>query len=94
MEFGPSEFTFASFVYRRGSYGKGSSVFFNWKVLQLPTAVIDYVVAHELVHLVEHNHGPELWRILDRSLPDWRARRDEFEAKAREIYCVRVSLSK
>ncbi|MGH7823782.1 MAG: M48 metallopeptidase family protein [Candidatus Binatia bacterium] len=46
----------------------------------------DYVIAHELAHLLEPNHGPELWRILDRSLPDWRDRCEELKVKARHIY--------
>lgn len=72
--------------YRWGSCGKNSIVYFNWKLLQLPPRLTDYVIAHELAHLLERNHGPELWRILDRSLPDWFARREELKAKAREIY--------
>lgn len=72
--------------YRWGSCSKNGVVYFNWKLLQVAPRVIDYVIAHELAHLLERRHGPELWRILDRSLPDWRARSDELQAKARYIY--------
>ena len=48
--------------------------------------VTDYVIAHELAHLLEPHHGPELWRILDRSLPDWRDRCEDLKVKARDIY--------
>lgn len=72
--------------YRWGSCGKNGALYFNWKILQLPPRVTDYVIAHELAHLLEPNHGPELWRILDRSLPDWSARSEELKAKARDIY--------
>ena len=44
------------------------------------------VIAHELAHLLEPHHGPNLWRILDRSLPDWRDRSEELRVKARDIY--------
>ena len=72
--------------YRWGSCGKNDVVYFNWKLLQLPVRVTDYVIAHELAHLLEPRHGPELWRILDRSLPDWRMRCEELKIKARDIY--------
>lgn len=72
--------------YRWGSCGKNGVVYFNWKLLQLPVRVTDYVIAHELAHLLEPHHGPELWRILDRSLPDWRMRCEELKVKARDIY--------
>ena len=44
--------------YRWGSCGKNSVVYFNWKLLQLPARVTDYVIAHELAHLLEPHHGP------------------------------------
>lgn len=72
--------------YRWGSCGKNGVVYFNWKLLQLPVRVTDYVIAHELAHLLEPQHGPELWRILDRSLPAWRMRCEELKIKARDIY--------
>jgi predicted metal-dependent hydrolase len=72
--------------YRWGSCGKNSVIYFNWKLLQLPARVTDYVIAHELAHLLEPYHGPELWRILDRSLAEWRDRSEELKVKARDIY--------
>jgi len=72
--------------YRWGSCGKSRVVYFNWKLMQLPPRLIDYVITHELAHLLEPNHGPGLWRILDRSLPDWRGRAQELAAKAPHTY--------
>ena len=72
--------------YRWGSCGKNGVIYFNWKLLQLPARIIDYVIAHELAHLLEPHHGAEFWRILDRSLPDWRDRSEELKVKARDIY--------
>jgi predicted metal-dependent hydrolase len=72
--------------FRWGSCGKNGVVYFNWKLFQLPTRLIDYVIMHELAHLVEPHHGPELWCILDRSLPDWRVRAEDLRIKAREIF--------
>ena len=82
----PSRVSVRDLGYRWGSCGKNGSLYFSWKLLQLPVRVIDYVIAHELAHLLEPRHGPALWRILDRSLPDWRDRSEELRIKARDIY--------
>lgn len=38
---------------------------FSWRLVFAPRAVIDYVVAHEVAHLREMNHGPRFWRLCD-----------------------------
>ena len=72
--------------YRWGSYGKNGALHFNWKLLQLPVRLIDYVIVHELAHLLEPHHGPEFSRVLDRSLPDWRDRAEQLNVKASTVY--------
>ena len=44
--------------FRWGSCGRNGVLLFNWKVLQLPVRLVDYVIVHELVHLREGHHGP------------------------------------
>jgi hypothetical protein len=51
-------------------------LFFNWRLLQLPVRLIDYIIIHELVHLQEPHHGPEFWKAVDRALPTWRQLKD------------------
>ena len=41
--------------------------------------LIDYVVLHEHIHLLHHNHSPDFWRGMDSVLPDWRDRKRELE---------------
>jgi len=41
----------------------------------LPPRIIEYIVAHELVHLSERRHSPEFWRRLERAMPDYAARK-------------------
>jgi hypothetical protein len=48
----------------------------NWRLIHFSVPVIDYVVAHELAHLKELNHGPEFWRQVGRLLPGFEAARD------------------
>jgi predicted metal-dependent hydrolase len=59
-----------------GSCGKNGVLFFNWRLLQLPVRLIDYVIVHELVHLQEPQHSPEFWQAIDRALPAWRQLKD------------------
>ena len=82
----PSRVIVNDLGYRWGSCGKDGRIYFNWKLLQLPVRVIDYVISHELAHLLEPHHGPALWTILDRSLPDWRMRAEELKVRARDVY--------
>ncbi|MDH4191460.1 MAG: M48 family metallopeptidase [Betaproteobacteria bacterium] len=57
---------------RRGGNGH---IRLNWRLVQLPPALADYVVAHEAAHLVEMNHSPRFWTIVGTLYPDWRAAR-------------------
>jgi len=86
--YAPKKIKLRDLGFRWGSCGKGGAVYFNWTLLQLPVRLVDYVIAHELAHLREPHHGPEFWRVLDATLPDWRERREEINDRARYIYWV------
>ena len=60
---------------RWGSCSSRGGVNLNLWLIRAPLACIDYVVVHELCHLLEFNHGPRFHAHMDRILPDWRARR-------------------
>lgn len=50
--------------YRWGSCTVRNNVNFNWRLIKAPMFVIDYVVIHELAHLIESNHTPKFWSIV------------------------------
>jgi predicted metal-dependent hydrolase len=60
---------------RWGSCSTKSGIRLNWRLIHLAPTTIDYVIAHEVAHLVEMNHGPRFWRLVERIYPDWRAAR-------------------
>ena len=60
---------------RWGSCTEDGVVSLNLKLMQVPKPYIDYVIVHELCHLVEHNHSRRFYLLLDRMMPDWRERR-------------------
>lgn len=50
--------------YRWASCTPGDQLVFNWRIIQAPQAVTDYLIAHELAHLLEPNHTPRFWNIV------------------------------
>jgi predicted metal-dependent hydrolase len=57
---------------RWGSCSSKGALSFNWRLVLAPHDVLDYVVVHEVCHLVELNHGPAFWRLLERRRPGYR----------------------
>jgi predicted metal-dependent hydrolase len=62
-------------VSRWGSCARGGNLSFSWRLIFAPGAVIDYVVAHEVAHLVEMNHSKRFWRIVEQLHPDAKTER-------------------
>ncbi len=52
-------------------------VLFNLELAKKPVLCIEYVVVHELVHLIERSHNDKFMKILDTNLPKWRSLKDE-----------------
>jgi predicted metal-dependent hydrolase len=67
---------------RWGSCSRASGIRLHWRLVHLPPALIDYVVAHEVAHLLEMNHSPRFWAVVERLYPGWRAARRELRAAA------------
>ena len=55
--------------YRWGSCTVRDNINLNWRLIKAPTYVIDYVIAHELAHLLEPNHTPRFWNIVKTQVP-------------------------
>ncbi|MGC2411560.1 MAG: SprT family zinc-dependent metalloprotease [Stellaceae bacterium] len=55
---------------RWGSCSAKGAISFSWRLVLMPEAVMDYVVAHEVAHLAEMNHGPRFWRLVRTLVPD------------------------
>ena len=61
---------------RWGSCSATGKITINVKLLHFAEPLIDYVIMHELCHLIEHNHSSRFYALLTRLMPDWRARRE------------------
>ena len=60
---------------RWGSCSARGTISLNWRLMQAPAEILDYVVVHELCHLLVPNHSARFWGEVARVLPDYRARR-------------------
>lgn len=58
---------------RWGSCGKSGSLNFSWKLVMAPLRVLDYVVVHELAHVLERNHSDSFWRKVATMCPSYRS---------------------
>jgi len=64
---------------RWGSLSRSGALSLNPDLVRAPRECIDYVILHELCHLIEPDHGPEFRRLLERVLPDWERRKHQLE---------------
>lgn len=71
----PAGVTITSARTRFGSCSSKGRLCFSWRLMQYPPEAVDYVVVHELAHQVYRNHGPEFYALIERYLPDYKARR-------------------
>ncbi len=70
---------------RWGSCDARGTLRFNWRIVQAPRRLIDYVVVHELVHLVHPEHGREFWSALGEAMPDYEERRESLRRLGRRL---------
>lgn len=57
---------------RWGSCSRQGSISLNWRLIQTPPFVRDYIILHELMHLRQMNHSPRFWREVEKVCPDYR----------------------
>ena len=72
---------------RWGSCSPKGDIYFHWRVALLPYSSIEYLVVHEMVHLVQPNHNQDFWDRIERILPDCSARK-EWLAKNGAIFSL------
>lgn len=66
---------------RWGSCDTKRNVTLNWRLIMISPTLIDYVVVHELCHILEPNHTQNFWKIVESILPNWKELRKDLKNK-------------
>jgi len=77
----PTDFKINNAKARWGSCSAKKSVNFAWRLIMADDDAIDYILVHELAHLIEYSHSPRFWAVVKRFIPDYKER----EARMREL---------
>ena len=70
---------------RWGSCSSKGALSFNWRLVLAPHDVLDYVVVHEICHLLQLNHGAEFWKLVEKRRPSYRESRQWLDDHGWEI---------
>jgi len=84
----PSRFALSDAQTQWGSCTRRGHVRLNWRLVQAPLELIDYVAAHELAHLVHLDHSPRFWAQVAELCPDALARRAELRTMSHSLFQV------
>ena len=71
---------------RWGSCSGKNSLNFSWRLMLAPEHCVNYVVVHELCHILHHDHSAAFWREVERFFPDWRECRRQLAEVAGAAY--------
>ena len=67
----PKSVMVKSYKSRWGSCSSKGDITYNWKIIIAPHRIVDYVVVHELCHMLHHNHSDQFWKSVERFFPDY-----------------------
>lgn len=68
-----------------GSCSSKGNLNFNWKLIMAPISVVDYVVVHELVHLLYPNHTDDYWSTVKSIIPDYEEKKEWLRIHGKEL---------
>jgi predicted metal-dependent hydrolase len=75
---------------RWGSCSKGGALSFNWRLVVAPSAILAYVVVHELCHVLRHDHSPVFWQLVALARPSFREERRWLADHGHELLAYRI----
>jgi predicted metal-dependent hydrolase len=73
---------------RWGSCNSKQEIRLNWRLLQAPPNIINYVVAHELAHLKEMNHSAKFWAMVEKIYPDYKTAEKELKVWSAKLHQI------
>ncbi len=73
---------------RWGSCNNRKEIRLNWRLLQAPPHIINYVICHELAHLIEMNHSAKFWAVVASIYPDYKLAEKELKAWSPKLHLM------
>lgn len=71
---------------RWGSCSHNGNLAYSWRLVFAPAAVVDYVCAHEVAHLIEMNHSQQFWRLVHQLCPDYVKHRQWLKTHGQSLF--------
>ena len=79
MRIEPKSISYSNSKGRWGACNSHGKITLNWRVIMLPPNCIDYVIVHELCHLIEMNHSSRFWNLVQTFLPNYAESRNQLK---------------
>ena len=76
MDVEPKAVRVIELKHRWASCSPGGNLNFHWKCMMAPLTILDYIVVHELSHLIYPNHTKAFWNEVDKVMPDFQERKE------------------
>lgn len=76
MDVEPKSVKILDLKHRWASWTPGGNLNFHWKCMMSPAKILDYIVVHELAHLIVPDHSAKFWNEVDKLLPDFGERKE------------------
>ena len=81
----PREIKVKNYKSRWGSCDKKGRLTFNWHLIKAPHSIVDYVVIHELCHMVQSNHSPKFWHEVEKYDPSYKKHKKWLKLNGAEL---------
>jgi predicted metal-dependent hydrolase len=82
----PKKIVIKDFKTKWGSCSQNGEVSFNWRIVMAPNRVMDYIVVHELSHLINHDHSVAFWKNLRNVIPDYELDKDWLRVNSQHLF--------
>ncbi|KNF09270.1 protein of unknown function DUF45 [Gottschalkia purinilytica] len=71
---------------RWGTCTSKGNLLFNWRIIMAPIDIIDYIVVHEMCHLIHFNHSKNFWNLVESIIPDYRERKEWLKINGLKLF--------
>jgi predicted metal-dependent hydrolase len=77
---------------RWGSCGIKNNICFSYRVICLPLNLVDYIVVHELSHIIQHNHSKNFYNQVCKYMPDYKQRSAQLKEYYNGLYKTKLDI--